>query len=302
MGHDVDHGGAGDGSGESGGNADSADGLQLLTVRSLAAAIAFFGIAGRSVLALDLGVVLATLTGVAAGLAAATAVAAAMRQLRNLESDGVVRIEGAVGRSGQVHVRVPADAGAGAGRILLTLQNRLVELPAVTLDGELPSGTPVTVVGLSDPETLEVVRTPIQEIEMSVLPVHAALALQSSPLEQQLGALTWPAIGAAVAAVILVSLLMLFVSRYKRCPANQLLVISGKVGGRQLRAVHPRRRRLRVAASSRTADYLSWSRSRSTSRSRTRSPWRTSASTCRACSPWPSAPSPRCGRTPPSAC
>ena len=65
---------------------------------------------------------------------------------------------------------------------------------------------------------------------MLVLPVHAALALQSSPLEQQLGALTWPVIGAAVAAVILISLLMLFVSRYKRCPANRLLIISGKVG------------------------------------------------------------------------
>ena len=162
MGHDVDHAGVGDGdsAGDSSGDADSADGLQLLTVRSLAAGIAFFGIAGRSVLALELGVLLATAAGVAAGLAAAAAVAAAMRQLRNLESDGVVRIEGAVGRSGQVHVRVPADAGAGAGRILLTLQNRLVELPAVSLDGELPSGTQVTVVGLSDHETVEVVRTP----------------------------------------------------------------------------------------------------------------------------------------------
>ena len=160
MGHDVDHAGPGDGAGESGGDTDSADGLQLLTVRSLAAGIAFFGIAGRSVLALDLGVLLATAPAWRPGSPPRRRCAAAMRQLRNLESDGVVRIEGAVGRSGQVHVRVPADAGAGAGRILLTLQNRLVELPAVSLDGELPSGTQVTVVGLSGPETVEVVRTP----------------------------------------------------------------------------------------------------------------------------------------------
>ena len=161
MGHDVDHGGAGGRfRARVAATPTRPTGCSSSPCAASRRAIAFFGIAGRSVLALDLGVVLATLTGVAAGLAAATAVAAAMRQLRNLESDGVVRIEGAVGRSGQVHVRVPADAGAGAGRILLTLQNRLVELPAVSLDGELPSGTPVTVVGLSDPETVEVVRTP----------------------------------------------------------------------------------------------------------------------------------------------
>jgi flotillin len=35
----------------------------------------------------------------------------------------------------------------------------------------------------------------------------------------------------ALAAVILFGLLSLFVSRYKRCPANRVLVISGKVGG-----------------------------------------------------------------------
>src|SRR5687768_226121 len=36
-----------------------------------------------------------------------------------------------------------------------------------------------------------------------------------------------------VAALILLSLVMLFVSRYKRCPANRVLVISGKVSGGQ---------------------------------------------------------------------
>jgi len=39
-----------------------------------------------------------------------------------------------------------------------------------------------------------------------------------------------PIAGAALAALILVSALVLFVSRYKRCPANQVLVISGRVG------------------------------------------------------------------------
>jgi flotillin len=38
-------------------------------------------------------------------------------------------------------------------------------------------------------------------------------------------------VGAALFALLLVGMLMFFVSRYRRCPANRLLVISGKVGG-----------------------------------------------------------------------
>src|SRR5687767_1727968 len=38
-------------------------------------------------------------------------------------------------------------------------------------------------------------------------------------------------IGAALAAVVVVGLLVMFASRYRRCPANRVLVISGKVGG-----------------------------------------------------------------------
>lgn len=146
-GHDVGHDGIVDG------------GLQLLTVRGVAAALAFFGIAGRAALALGVGPVLAAAAGVAAGGAAAVGVAAVMRQLGRLESDGVIRMEGAVGLPGVVHVNLPGD-GHDAGKIMLTLQDRRMELKAVSLDGELPTGTPVTVVGLAGHDTVEVVRTP----------------------------------------------------------------------------------------------------------------------------------------------
>ncbi|MHB1224588.1 MAG: hypothetical protein ACYC2G_11195 [Gemmatimonadaceae bacterium] len=146
-GHDVGQDGVVDG------------GLQLLTVRGVAAALTFFGIAGRAVLALGGGTVLATAAGVAAGGAAAVGVAAVMRQLGRLESDGVIRIERSVGLPGVVHVSLPGDAHE-AGKIMLTLQDRRIELKAVSLDGELPTGTPVTVVGLAGHDTVEVVRTP----------------------------------------------------------------------------------------------------------------------------------------------
>jgi len=70
---------------------------------------------------------------------------------------------------------------------------------------------------------------------MALSPVPAVLlvaqdAAAADPLAM-LGALGWPAIGAALAAVLLVGTLLLFVSRYRRCPANRLLVVSGRVGG-----------------------------------------------------------------------
>ena len=42
-----------------------------------------------------------------------------------------------------------------------------------------------------------------------------------------------PLLAVGMAALVLLSVLVLFVSRYKRCPANQVLVISGRVGAGQ---------------------------------------------------------------------
>ena len=144
---------------EHGGGAHAVEGFELLTVRGVAAAVAFFGIAGRATLAVGLSPALAALIGVGVGALAALGVAATMRLLRNFESDGVVRMDRALGQSGHVHVKVPGGPNQ-PGKVLLTVQGRLLELRAVSLDGELPTGTPVTVVGLADAETVEVVRTP----------------------------------------------------------------------------------------------------------------------------------------------
>ncbi len=58
---------------------------------------------------------------------------------------------------------------------------------------------------------------------------HYSLLLQSLPIE--LPALNIAMIGALAALIALVGLVLLFVARYKRCPANRVLVISGRVGG-----------------------------------------------------------------------
>jgi hypothetical protein len=138
---------------------DVAAGFNLFTVRSLAAAVAFFGIGGRAALASGLDVPAATAIGAGVGALAALGVAAAMRLLRNFDSDGVVLIERAVGQEARVHVKIPGGVDR-PGKVLLTVQDRLLELPAVSLEGELPTGTPVIVVGVAGGDTVEVVRTP----------------------------------------------------------------------------------------------------------------------------------------------
>ncbi|HEU4631347.1 MAG TPA: SPFH domain-containing protein [Gemmatimonadaceae bacterium] len=66
---------------------------------------------------------------------------------------------------------------------------------------------------------------------MVALPATAALAAVQQLPTDALDRIGWPLIGGALGAVLLLGLLLLFVSRYRRCPANKLLVVSGRVGG-----------------------------------------------------------------------
>jgi hypothetical protein len=85
-----------------------------------------------------------------------------MQQLFRLRSDGTVRLSRAVGMTSQVYVRIPA-AGQGVGKIVLTLQNRTVELDAVSDGAEIPAGTQVVVQRLVGAELAQVSRAPISD-------------------------------------------------------------------------------------------------------------------------------------------
>ena len=146
-GHDTHHG----------------DGLALFSVRSLAAAVAAFGLTGYAVLGGGLPAWAAVVAGALAAFGAAAAVAALMRAALRLESDGTVRIQQAVGRPAIVYLGVPGD-GQGAGKVHLTLQSRTVELQAVTRQAaQLTTGADVVIVDVVGPDTVEVVATPSLE-------------------------------------------------------------------------------------------------------------------------------------------
>ncbi len=129
----------------------------VLSFRTIVAALAFFGLAGLAAEAADTPASTTLLVAVAAGAAAMAAVYWMMRGLRELRSEGTVRISHAVGRGGSVYLRVPAN-NSGSGKIQLNLQNRTMEYLAITTGPELPTGTKVVVVSVVNPTTLEVCR------------------------------------------------------------------------------------------------------------------------------------------------
>jgi len=133
--------------------------FSVLSVRSVVAALAFFGLAG---LAMDAGGAPPYIAFVVACGAVAVAmviVAWLMRLLYSIDSEGNVHIESAVGLPASVYLRIPGKR-SGAGKVTVKVQNRTMEYLAMTDGGALPTGAPVMVVGIIVPDTLEVASVP----------------------------------------------------------------------------------------------------------------------------------------------
>lgn len=130
-------------------------GLRILTVRTV---IAFFSIGSWVAFTVDfvLDTYAAVLIGVAAGIAAAFLMAYLMRLVMRLQSSGNIDYRNSIGQTAEVYLTVP-PARTGAGKLNLKLQERFVEVGAVTdcADG-IPTGSIVRITGLADDDTVEV--------------------------------------------------------------------------------------------------------------------------------------------------
>jgi hypothetical protein len=161
VGGDAEIGG-GDADVHDGGNGiahAASEGLNLMSVRALSAGIGFFGLGGLAGVATGFGLLAAVPLALLAGGAAMVGTAAVTRWMTRLEDDGTIAIDGAVGATGTVYLTIPGDR-QGAGKVLLTLQNRTVEYQAVTSQGALPTGAAVMVVDVVGPDTVDVVPDP----------------------------------------------------------------------------------------------------------------------------------------------
>lgn len=155
------HDGAGDADGHHGLGLFGHDGLlQIPSLRTVAAAVAGFGLAGAGLLSAGLGRGSALAGALAAALVAGAAVVLLTRLLLRFESDGTVRLAGAIGRPATVYVSIPG-AGGGAGKVQLSLQGRIVDCAAIAADATpLATGLPVVVVDVQDDRTLVVAPDP----------------------------------------------------------------------------------------------------------------------------------------------
>jgi membrane protein implicated in regulation of membrane protease activity len=128
----------------------------VISIKTLTAAAAFFGLAGCAASAAQMSppaqLVLATL----AGVGAMYGVHWLMRTIMRFSEDGTVRIERSIGKQGTVYLTIPANR-AGAGKVHFKLQNRLLEYAAVTgFDEPLRSGSKIKIVNVVNGSTLEV--------------------------------------------------------------------------------------------------------------------------------------------------
>ena len=161
---DVHDGDAGhEGQSEASHEAQASWFLGILTFRSVISAMAFFGFAGMAAVTSGSSTTMSFMIAVAAGTGALYMVTWLMRGLNRLRAEGTAQIRRAVGKTGAVYLTVPA-ARTGCGKVMINLQNRTMEYQAVTTGVELPTGTPVVVVGIVGTDTLEVLHhsNPVQ--------------------------------------------------------------------------------------------------------------------------------------------
>jgi hypothetical protein len=127
----------------------------VLSFRGIVAAMAFFGLGGLSADAMDLPAQTVLLIALACGAAAMYGMYWMMQLLGTLHAEGTVHLTQAVGLAATVYLQIPG-ARSGAGKIQVNLQNRTMEYLAVTAGDPLATGARVVVVGVVNPETVEV--------------------------------------------------------------------------------------------------------------------------------------------------
>jgi hypothetical protein len=127
-----------------------------LTLRTISAALAFFGLTGMAARSAEAPPIFAVIAAVASGLAAFVVVSWLFRFIRTLNADGTVSIKQARDRMAKVYVAIPGEM-KGAGKIQVEIAGRTLEYKAQTLGAALATGTPVRIVDLLSHDTVEVV-------------------------------------------------------------------------------------------------------------------------------------------------
>ncbi len=136
---------------------DGSDGLSLFTIRGI---VAFFAIGGWTGIAVDNAngsEALAIILSLLAGSAALFGIAYLFKFALKLQNNGTLSLENAVGKTGEVYIPIPANR-KGTGKVMVTVQERLCELSAITSEErDLKTGEYIRVIEAIDDQTVLVV-------------------------------------------------------------------------------------------------------------------------------------------------
>ena len=141
---------------------DASDGgshfLRALSLRSLSAAVAFFGLGGRGAQELGASEPVALVIALVCGSFAMWLVYILMKSLTRFNQNGAIVAGTEINAEGVVNLRVPANR-AGMGKVEIVQQGRTMEYDALTDDpDELTSGTPIIVVRAITPSQMLVTK------------------------------------------------------------------------------------------------------------------------------------------------
>lgn len=127
----------------------------LLSFKALISFLAVFGLTGLSLQDAGISGFHQVSLSVLGGLVAMVLIAYLMRGLHRLGSSGTVVLRNAVGLKGLVYLRVPA-AGDGRGKVTVEIQQRSIELAAITDGGVIDTGRVVRILEVLPNETVRV--------------------------------------------------------------------------------------------------------------------------------------------------
>ena len=145
---DLDHDGLPDGEGH-GSVSEGLGSLRLFTLRGILAFLAVWGWAVLAITRAGRPWLMGVLLGLVLGAAAMVLIALTMQMILRLQADGTVSLNNAVGSGGEVYLSVP-PLRSGEGKVNVVIQDTMTECAAVTDEASpIPTGTPVTVVGVT---------------------------------------------------------------------------------------------------------------------------------------------------------
>ncbi|MCG8309156.1 MAG: hypothetical protein MI975_17320 [Cytophagales bacterium] len=120
---------------------DNGVGWQFFTYKNVLGFFTLFGWTGLGFLQMGLGLLIAVLFSMIAGLIMMVIMAALFYYIGKLHQSGTLVMENAIGRTGEVYLRVPPNR-EGHGKVQVEIQGTFQTMDAITDDEkELPTGS-----------------------------------------------------------------------------------------------------------------------------------------------------------------